>query len=587
MRTFTAMVQGELLLLLATHLVLTALPGVAAALFVAGRGERRIPILLAVVLLGSGMGGLLGWWIYYAWHAAGQTWSYLLAFGAALATGWILVERRVPREVLRGLAVPLGLWMLGSVFLVFLGFAHGGSQAPLGTAATRFAQQLPSDNDIPLFFSEWFFAHGHGGTPAVFPGEWLASDRPPLQVGYLMAQQPFAFNTAELNYQVLGVCLQQLWIVGLWALLVAAGVGRRTKALAMVAVLVSDLAIVHGFFVWPKLLPAAMLLAAAALIMTPLWGELRQRVWVGAQVAALFGLAMMGHGSSIFAIVPLAALAAYRGMPNWRWLGVAAGVFILVMAPWSAYQRYGDPPGNRLLKWQIGGVIEIDERGTLETIEDSYREAGVGGTLHNKAENAIVVAGGGPFVDYISHAVTDIGEGDWGTGVQELRWAFFYYLLPSLGLLLLGPIAMLVGRRRRRSGDQPAEWRLARESLIVFAVGVVFWCLLMFGNGASRAVVHQGSFLLPLLGMVAGVCGLRAVWPRAGTWIVGVWAAFQLALFVPALTPPEATSYSFWSFLIVAVSLVGYGLLALGRDRGATAPAPHEVRPRVAIDSPA
>jgi hypothetical protein len=581
------MAQGELLLLLAAHLVLTALPGAAAALFVASRGERRIPILLVVALAASGAEGLLAFWIYYGSHTLGQTWSFLLAFGSALATGWILFDGKVPRDVLRRLSVPLGLWMLGSTFLIFLGFIHGGSGASLGTAATRFEQQLASDNDIPLFFAEWFYVHGHHGTPAVFPGEWLASDRPPLQVGYLLSQQPFHFNGDELNYQVLAVCLQQLWIIGLWALLLAARVGRVTKALAMITVLVSDLAIVNGFFVWPKLLPAAMLLAAAALILTPLWDDVRRKLWAGPLIALLFGLAMMGHGSSIFAVVPLALVAAFRGLPSWRWLGVALAVFVVVMAPWSAYQKYGDPPGNRLLKWQIGGVVELDSRGTRQAIEDSYREAGVGGTIHNKAENFVVVAGGGPFVDDVSHAVTDIGNGDWATAVQEIRWGLFYYFLPSLGLLLLGPIAMLVGRRRRRRGDAPAEWKLARESLIVLAVGLVFWCLLMFGNGASRAVVHQGSYLLPIIGMVAGILGLRAVFPRAAIWIVGVWAAFMLGLYVPELTPPEASSYSFWSILITAVCLAGYCLLALRRDPDDETADQVEASPAVALDSPA
>jgi hypothetical protein len=581
------MAQGEILLLLAAHLVLTALPGAAAALFVASRGERRIPILLVVALAASGAGGLLAFWIYYGSHTLGQTWSFLLAFGSALATGWILFDGKVPRDVLRRLSVPLALWMLGSTFLIFLGFIHGGSGASLGTAATRFEQQLASDNDIPLFFAEWFYAHGHHGTPAVFPGEWLASDRPPLQVGYLLSQQPFHFNGDELNYQVLAVCLQQLWIIGLWALLLAARVGRVTKALAMITVLVSDLAIVNGFFVWPKMLPAAMLLAAAALILTPLWDDVRRKLWAGPLIALLFGLAMMGHGSSIFAVVPLALVAAFRGLPSWRWLGIALAVFVVVMAPWSAYQKYGDPPGNRLLKWQIGGVVELDSRGTREAIEDSYREAGIGGTIHNKAENFVVVAGGGPFVDDVSHAVTDIGHGDWATAVQEIRWGLFYYFLPSLGLLLLGPIAMLVGRRRRRRGDAPAEWKLARESLIVLAVGLVFWCLLMFGNGASRAVVHQGSYLLPIIGMVAGILGLRAVFPRAAIWIVGVWAAFMLGLYVPELTPPEASSYSFWSILITAVCLAGYCLLALRRDPDDETSDQVEASLAVAIDSPA
>ena len=56
------------------------------------------------------------------------------------------------------------------------------------------------------------------------------------------------------HYEALGVVLQQLWIIGMWALLIAARVSRRTRSLAIVAALVSDVAITNGFFVWPKLL---------------------------------------------------------------------------------------------------------------------------------------------------------------------------------------------------------------------------------------------------------------------------------------------------------------------------------------------
>ena len=119
------------------------------------------------------------------------------------------------------------------------------------------------------------------------------------------------------------------------------------------------------------------------------------------------------------------------------------------------------------------------------------------------------------------------------------------------------------------------------------AVGLVFWCLLMFGNGAARTVVHQGSYALPIIGMVAGIAGLRAVFPRAGAWIIGVWAAFMLALYVPELTPPEASSYSFWSILITAFCLAGYCLVALRRDRDDAVPTQAEPHPTVAIDSPA
>lgn len=560
--------QGELLLLLALHLGLTALPGVAASLFAARLGEERLPLLLAVGLAASGATAMLAFWFYYADRTVGETFSYLLLFGSILLAGWSLYGGRIGRETLRGLATPLGLWVLGSAFLVFLGFVHsaGASMPPLWTAATRFSGQLPSDNAIPATFTEWFYLHGHSGHP-VFPPDWLASDRPPLQVGYLLAQRPFAVFNPELNYQVAAVILQQLWIVGLWALLLAARLGRVTRGLVMLTVLVSDLAILNGFFVWPKLLPAALLVAAAALLLTPLWGELRKSLWAGALVGALLALAMMGHGSSVFGVIPLAIVAAMRGLPSWRWLGVAALALVVVMAPWSAYQKYGEPPGNRLLKWSLAGVVEIDQRGTVETIADSYREAGFGGTLHNKAENFVTMAGGGPAWEALRRAGDDVGSGDWANAVREVRNVFFFDLFPSLGLLLLAPLLMLAGRRRGR--ERPREWSFALVCFAVVAIGCFAWGLLSFGNLAARTVLHVCSYALPILAFAGCVAGLRAVVPRFAVWYVALAAALMFALYVPALDPLPGTSYSLWTALLAAAALGGFGALAF---RGAEVP---------------
>jgi hypothetical protein len=68
-------VQGELLWLLALHLVLTALPLAAAALGAARIGIRQVPVLLAIGLLASGAVGLLGFWTYYGSRTLGQTFS--------------------------------------------------------------------------------------------------------------------------------------------------------------------------------------------------------------------------------------------------------------------------------------------------------------------------------------------------------------------------------------------------------------------------------------------------------------------------------------------------------------------------------
>jgi hypothetical protein len=561
--------------MLAAHLVLTGLPGVAAALAAARRGVSSVPVLLALALATSGALAMLAFWAYYAEPAIGETLSYFVVFGSVGLAAWALYGGRIERALLRRLGVPLALWALGSAFLLFFGFLHGGTEQPLGIAMTRFSAGMPNDNSIPYFFGEWFFEHGHHGTPPVFPGEWLASDRPPLQSGYLVSQRPFGWNSAELQYQVLGVVLQQLWIVGLWALLLAARVGRVTRALAMVVVLVSDVAIVNGFFVWPKMLPAALLLAAAALVMTPLWTELRRGLWGAALVATLCGLAMLGHGSSIFGIVPLALVAAYRGLPSWRWVGVAVAVGLVLMAPWSAYQKWGDPPGNRLIKWQLAGVIDVDDRGAGETLVDSYREAGVGGTIHDKAENFVVMSGGGPMAEHLSEAAGAVGDGDLELLVEDFRNIFFFNLLPSMGLLLFVPLAMAFYRRRGRL--RPEEWRFALTCFVVFAIGAVFWGLALFGNEAARTVIHQGSFLLPVLGLVGAVVGLRAIAPRFAIYFAGFCALLSLALYVPAFNPLPGSEYSLLAALVAACGLAGFVAIAFRGERGPERAAPHPV----------
>jgi hypothetical protein len=521
-------------------------------------------VLLSIALVASGSAAMLSFWAYYGSHELGQTVAFFVAFGSALLTVWSLRAGEIDPTLLRRLATPLALWVLGSAFLLYLGFFHGGTLEPLATSAKRFSGQLPSDNDIPRFFSDWFYSHGHSGTPPVYPGEWLASDRPPLQIGYAVFERTFGWDQTGLHYEVMGLVMQQLWIVGLWALLVAGGAGRVTRALAMLTVLVSDVAIVNGFFVWPKMLPAAMLLAAAALILTPLWKEIRRSFWGAVLVAALLGLAQLGHGASIFGIVPLALIAAFRGLPSWRWIGVALVAAAVLLVPWSAYQKWGDPPGNRLTKWMIGGVVEIDSRGTGEAIVDTYREVGFGGALHAKAENFVAMAGGGPMATGLKVAAEEAEAGHWTNAVAGIRTILFLYLLPSLGLLLIGLAAMPL--KFRLGARDPTEWRLALSCLAAFAIGAVAWGILLFGGSRASTVIHQGSLAIPVFGICAAAVGLRAVLPRFGFGLLVANALLMLAIYAPSLEPPVGTAYSLAAGLIAAICLAGFCAISLRRD---------------------
>jgi hypothetical protein len=552
------------------HLVLTAAPGVACSLYAIKRGVRSEPIVLGIALAGSGVCAYLALLFYYATPGVGVAWDILLLLASISVIVWCWRTGELDRSTLAPFAAPTSLWLLGSAFIAFLGFVHGGVSGtePIPMSSVRFSGQLASDNDIPRYFTEWFAAHGHSGRPPEYPAEWLMSDRPPLQIGYALSQHAFVNTAGGLQYQVLCISLQQLWVVGMWAVLTAAGLSVRTRALAMAAAMISDVAIVNGFYVWPKLLAAAFLLAALALVISPHWRAYRRDNRIAALFAALLALAMLSNGSSIFGAIPLVVLAIFRGVPGPRWIGVGLLVGLLLYGPWIAYQHYGDPPGNRLLKWQLGGVVEVNPEGTVEAITNGYDRAGLSGTLTNKERNFGEMLGLPHGRENFEEAAEDVGNGRFGLAIEAIRQARFYSLVPYFGIFLIAPFAMLLARRRKRAEE---EWRFALIGFGFVLVACVIWGLLLFGSTESSTTIHVGSFAVPLLGVCACVAGLHSVFPRLAKAIVAINVAAVAIMYAPSLQPPPGTAYSPIMAVLALASLLALGYVLFGSREPARA----------------
>jgi hypothetical protein len=550
---------GELIAGLAAHGLLIGLPGVAVALLAMRRGLKSVPLLIGLALATSGAVSYAAFWAYYGGEQVGIIWDAAVLGISLLAIGFCWGRGELDREVLRALRIPLLLWIFGSAFVLFLGFLHGGTENAVTTAAYRFSGELPSDNDIPRYFAEWFSTHGHQHPPE-YPGEWLFSDRPPLQVGYVLAQRAFMNTPQGLHYQILCVLENALWIPAMWAVLVAVPLRRVTRSLAMLVAMISDVAIVHGFFVWPKLIAAAFLLAALAIILSPEWQRDRRDFRVAGLIGVLLALSMLSHGSSIFGVIPLVIFAAFRGVPNWRWLAVALAGLLLFYVPWSAYQHYADPPGNRLLKWQLGGNPSAkNTKGVLNTIEDHYEGIGLGGTIDLKEENFEEMAGWPRTKEEFNEAIRALEQGKPGIAVAQVRWDRFFSLLPFLGILLLGPIAMIIAWLAKKKRD-PDEWRFALLCFAFLAIACVSWGLLLFGNYWARTTIHVGSLAVPLLGAVGCVIGMRSCYPRAGAALAVVNVVFVLLLYLPSFEPVvPGTSYSVLNGMLTVLSLAGIG----------------------------
>lgn len=566
---------GALLLLAVVQLVLTAVPGVATTLLGVRFGVRNVPVLLCIGLAGTGTLAMLTFWTYYLVPRAGGPCAYAVLFGsiAAIVWAWPNVSRQ--RALLRQLSLPLGLWALAALFIVFFGYLHGGTEYPLVAPSGRFAMQpslFTGDHMVPLFFSDWMFAGSHGSPPDFYG--WLMSDRPPLQIGYVLTQRIFGWDSVGGHYMMLGIGLQQLWVIGMWALLTAARVSRRTRSLAIVAALVSDVAITNAFFVWPKLLAASFVLAALALLVAPGESPLRRQPLTIVLLGTLVGLAFLSHGTAVFGLIPVAAIALWRGLPNWRWFSTALAATLVFILPWVAFQHYADPPGNRLLKWSLAGVVEIDKRGAVETIADEYRRVGLVGALDNKFKNFLTMVGGSAFdrppqkgepfdnvINEIGDTVSAVAHGKFAVAISRVREIRYWHLLWTLGLLMFALPVIAFGRLRRQWRNDP-DWRFARLSLIACGVGTIAWGLLEFGNEAGRAIVIASCLAIPLLAIAGIVAGLRATYPRLASWFVGANAITVLLLYTPMVVPTVNNSYSGFAAIATVASLIAFAKLA-------------------------
>ena len=365
----------------------------------------------------------------------------------------------------------------------------------------------------------------HGESPRHLWGDWLSSDRPPLQSGWLLLTWPvmhalgFDFDTAASTG---GVGFQLLWVLAAWSLARHLGATPRQAVGIVAATAFTGVLLEYSVFVWPKLAAAALVVAAYLLWFdAPGEGGLT-RFAAGGCCAALGWLAHGGVAFSLLGLVPLAL--ADRRPARWRaWLVAIAG-FVAFAAPWSVYQRVYEPPGNRLLKWHLAGVTDIDSRGIGAAMVDSYRRAGFSTALQNKWQNLRMQLGTdwSPLLHVNSLAgPSDLRAGETTYMVRAWAWWACAWLVP------------LVWLARRGSAPPALPWAAHRATLAWFGAGIAVWLILMFTpNSAS---IHQGTLCTQLLSS-----GLLASWTlHFNRWFFASLATVQALWFAVAWAPPS------------------------------------------------
>lgn len=449
------------------------LPGFALSSFIAGP---------AAVLLGTGGASMAAFWAWWLSPTAGAAVSVALLAGSAM----VVVVRGADREVMRPAVMITGLTLLFSAVV----FARGGEA--MGAEAVIAVMWGVLDNTIPALVAD---AVAGGQHPRIIVGDWLLSDRPPLQSGALLLVRPLV-GSSPFAHQIVGTMLQASWLMGLWAV-----IGHQRNA-ARVSLLVALTGFVffNSVFVWPKLLAGAMILAAL--------GEALRRRPV--QAVALVALGLLAHGGALFAALGLAPfLRIHR-----RHVAAAVAVAVVSLGPWLAYQRWSNPPGDRLLRWHLAGDVARDGPSATTSIADAYRTRTAEEIVTLKARNAgyLVWGEGWSRRGRSSYLPIDNWKDDWAGRLRLL----------TTTTLLFAPAGLLFGLTRIR-----------RSPLLAFAgIGVVVWVALMFGTPMSTTYLHHASYATPLALLAAlahPLSASRLFFGLHAASFVALWLAFEPA----------------------------------------------------------
>jgi hypothetical protein len=519
--------------------------------------------------------GLTCYALFYVWlfdDAAGRICSWLVVAVSVVvcSTSAVRIRRGRPGPPASRGELTAVLAICASVLTLHLSLTTlWDTQTDLFTLArVRFSHPLPVDNQLPEYISRRLLA---GDDPRGIPemGGWQSSDRPPLQSGLILLTAPVTAWTGLdlLTRSALSSLVAQLvWIPGAFALLRALGSRTLPAVLGTVFAACSGTILLNTVFTWPKLLSAGLLLAGLAVA----W-DARDRRARGVPLvvaAALTTLAFLAHGTAVFA-APLVLAAMWAGQGAFRrprtvlLPSLAASALYL---PWMAYQHLYDPPGNRLLLYQLAGVLEVSDEPLGHALARTYGQSSLTEIVHDKLANLRYPFAAAPWSGWTSIS----------SGVAGRRAAEFYHMSAALGLGALPLAGLLVWSVLHARQLDPST---ARVLAVLAGAGgcLVVWALVLRGPGYTYLHVGSHSWLIMALTLPL------AWWARDRPGQAGVLCVVQAGLLLVVYVPGGgAEQLQLVPLVGCAVGLGGLVLttvVVIRRERalGSADTAPHPV----------
>ena len=400
-----------------------------------------------------------------------------------------------------------------------------------GSDTNRFlTSQMPDDNILPADLANRLWEGGptkpFWGMTVIqvspFVGDWLSSDRPPLQAAIDLVFRPFEFLRFNPNdiYVIVSTLCQAIWVPAIYILVRQLRFSRYATGYTLIWFAGCGFFLFHTVYTWPKLLSAALFLTGMAVLLY-CEKKLPERNPAALLILGLlWSLALLAHGGILFSFLAIPFFpAAWRvaiGAPV-PVLGALA-VFVLMSIPWAVYQKYYDPPANRLIKMHLAGVDDVDPRGTFETLRDSYSSLTFSQWCQNRLGNVKTsLLWDNPDKWHVSQSAIAMR--------QYLNCEVFFRLSAALGFLNIGFVLLAAGWiwKKLRGPLDDTGW----GELLVMNIGCyLIWIVMMFHP--DGAIVHQGSFAMVILFMLIAIVGVM----RLPVWMSGALLALEWVQFV-------------------------------------------------------
>ncbi|MEM9117840.1 MAG: hypothetical protein AAGD09_08150 [Cyanobacteria bacterium P01_F01_bin.56] len=515
------------------HFVLLLLPGIV--IFKRWVNDRLNQPKISVLCI-IGIVSLIGYftfWIYWIDHILGIVLSSLLILGTLIETYRTLRNESLEAFIrIPDVFFPLCLtYLIGALYLGILYLYSTPSEFTNWIANFRFFQQMPPDNVLPYQFANLLY---FGQDPRPLWGEWQSSDRPPLQSGIVLVQRALIGlvfpNTSVLSYQIIATISQCSWIAAVWALCRHLNLRYLQISAILILCTSSGFFLFNSLFVWPKLLAAALSCTLFILVLQTFQGGSRPRTFWAVSAGICSGLGLMAHSGVVFTIIPaLLIMLVLMRQIGLRQIGIIVCTIVLVITPWIGYQKLYEPPGNRLLKWHLAGAVEIDDRSFHQALIEEYQDLGLDAAWSYKLDN---------FRHLFETQAASRRYQAWPF-YQAQRANEFFGVFLSLSIFNIGWLLMAANWTRRRIFDR-ATFSQSQAPLFFLPtlgiLGLVTWCLMMFGPGHNVIIVHAGSYGTMLVLFV----GLGVWLAKSPSWLKHITLVVQLLSFliVWILPPP-------------------------------------------------